>query len=438
MTNINKFIIVLVIAILIFVFQNKPDEKLPINKVSYNQGKGADQEVKVINKAKVPVVSEEKISPLDLDDIVLESKGSNQLSYLDIYKKYKRAINCSGINLDKLSEKGEDFYIDGFVREIKFLSNKRQKKVTDAQLRSYEDFVSQCWDLYLEMPNISDLTLQKIKSEPYIIRDTLRRLLQSTDGLTAEEIELKEVLIAGFDFSKIDNNLWELSRGTHTLDEQELRATYKEIDGKEAEIRKLALDNPHSYDVDQYDRLTLELQQVKDYIANSTMIDESELKSETLRFYKLAMEIFTHAQTPYATVFFEVFTTLNFTSHINGVLKPNHSFYIMQKYKSDYQSFSQKIYKDSGLTNDEYFNHVINPAIHLYLCHLGADCSANSIVMSKYCATNRQIYGQIRQDVYSEACGKSVSAFYSQDYLSANLANDVDLLLKYLVRKYAY
>ncbi len=221
-----------------------------------------------------------------------------------------------------------------------------------------------------------------------------------------------------------------------------MKATYKEIDEKKAEIRKLVFDNPHSYDVNELARLTLELQEIEDYLADSIVIDSPELQFKKSQFDRLAMEIFAHAQTPYATVFFEVFTSLNFTNQINGILKPNYSLYKEQKYKENFHTFSQKLYSDlvvdSVLSNEEYFNHVINPAIHLYLCHLGADCSADSIVMRKHCATNRYSYGEFRKYVYSEACGKSLIAFYSQSFLSANLAKDVDMLLKYLVNHHAH
>ncbi len=218
MSKFNTFIIVLIIAIILFVLLNFQDKNIGVNNISFQETVVASN-LNEDNKARKTEVDEPQELPLELPIEQQPITTDNKLSYLNIYKKYKLAIDCNGMNLDKLSEFGKDFYIDEFDNEIKFRSNKRQIDATDAQLQSYQDFVEECWDLYLEMPDISDLTLQKIKQDPYTTRDTLKVLLQSTEAYTPEEIELEEVLIAGFDFLNVDKIISELSRGTHTLSE---------------------------------------------------------------------------------------------------------------------------------------------------------------------------------------------------------------------------
>ena len=81
----------------------------------------------------------------------------------------------------------------------------------------------------------------------------------------------------------------------------------------------------------------------------------------------------------------------------------------------------------------DHYNLLIEPASILYLCYLGDDCDVGSSHVNKYCLGT----GIFHNDLYPDACGKSLVDFFSEDYLTRNQWTDVSHLFDLMVEMYA-
>jgi len=124
--------------------------------------------------------------------------------------------------------------------------------------------------------------------------------------------------------------------------------------------------------------------------------------------------------------FIEAMNALEFSESFNLQLNPEFAKFTLKdavQYVPEYIAPSQVLYEVSPIREATHYNILALPAGHLFLCQIGADCSAESPLVMELCL------GQHFQPIHAAACGQDLVSFYQQAFLSPNQKTDVETVL---------
>lgn len=363
----------------------------------------------------------------------LTKENANQpLTYLQFYRQLQQAQACQPL-FKKWQAEGIKTDLQDIVRpairfygEPDYLPNEPQP-ITGGQQTMLNQWQTICLNLWhdygifsLEQTNLPTLTND--------ITADIERLLNTLPTKTAKETAIKHVLKTARKWQQSFNQLTLAFEGEDSVDEAQLMAWNDEIQRLKTQRIEVSqefrtIDNPSEEDInnitDQQTILYEQIRAIEKQIKAQKVVNkdtfaqaESAFESQNQALNKL---LYSHD----GDVFYEVLRTLEDHRDAGASITSTGLSYTSSYKANSYRiSPGQMVLEHSKWhTSFTQFN-TLKFATHLYLCDLGWDCGADSVMMLRYCLLDMHSY--------AEACGLDVRTFYQQHLISANHMTDVE------------
>lgn len=427
----------MVLIVAYFVVRQKETNEEPIKKTVTISSTQAIQPVKInINKNNKNAVLEEslEIEPTSEEEIISLAENLTQLSYLQVYKKRLRSVQCGLLYYRNKNTDADFDYVTTFKDEIKYLSNGRQTIASEQQIETYSLFVEECLQLEKEAYALLHLKQIQANDESTSVYRILSKLLSETEALSQEELALKQVLAESSELSKQYELYTSFEYGDFVLSKEEKLELNREIQQIRNELRSQLKEDSLAYEQDSYKQLLAELKSKADRVEQRTGGDEKQLSQIKAQFEQLYLSLESKLTSTYASVFKEAFKALTLSTQMTGLFNPEIIFKEIEKTNSEFLPVSEKIYLQTLAKDKKYYSQIITPALELYLCFLGENCDSDSDLVKNKCAIE-QSYGS--GGIFQQACDLTLEEFYFEVYLSPNQVDDVIFIINHLMRSYA-
>jgi len=397
------------------------------------------QSPKIDNKPKIKVVEKKQATQSTIEkhnkEIVLDSKITND-NYIELFYKQILARDCVSIYYKSRNKNDEIDFTKEFKQNIKRMSYERQSEVTQSQLESYEKFIESCQNLKKEVLAASNKNEKLLQAQVYSISSSIKDIMLKTKAKTDEEIILKQAKADIANFTKQLDVLFELKKGSNTLSPEQLTEISNESSILQQQMRELREEYELYYETPEYQDLLIQIKDNENRERNSKNIDQSQIELQIDIINELIQKLQIQLNTQYASVFYALFSSLNFNEGFTGVLSFNLLYGSSAHTNIDIVPINQITFKDLNIKNSQYYNTIIDSALQLYLCYLGEDCSIDSRWIRAFCI-GQQSFDSRKNKVYFQACETNLEEFYFKSFLSYNQIQDVNVIFNYLVNKYA-
>lgn len=431
------FIIVLAAWLL---FNITPKDKSTINKASMQSVSSVIQNQPSSNKKTIAA----KTSNNDELEVVQINKplfvaDIKQLSYLELYERSLDLKNCYGYIQtmdqneyelkDRPSVNKEIDFIEEYKQKIPRISNNRQQDATDKQISAYQKHIESCKSTIAQIEDLYDEEEEKIKSS-YYPTTKIRLLLKETKVESKEEKQLKSTLEQVESLDEIFGELNVLSKGETQLGEKELRDLTNDIDRLNWEVLRIKQNSAGLQDSQELQEIEAEFEQKKTYLASLYTYDTQTQIAKGKELLSVIEKLNQKLNSKYHRVFTEAFKGLNFHGGDINKLPKIHTKQQFEKIGANFPIISEQILEHVSISNKVYFNQLLQPALDLYQCYLGQDCTFPiNRKLAKLCFMPPWIY--------YEACEMNLEEFYLENYFTENQVEDLNIVFSYLVQTYA-
>ncbi len=422
---------VIVLALFLLNYQIKHNKDRPNNQPVINVVSEAETDSNVTDErpAKTPVIN---ISTIETAAKVEHSKvpADAALSYLDIYQQLQAAKACSrfyafwrnnGLAAD-VSELVRPS--QGLYGQVDLLPGE-QVPLTAGQTEALVHWVQRCYGLWTDYGvfNAADNNTIPIND----ITDALTKKLLVTMPKSKAGKAIKQTRQLAAQWQQSFAQLVAVLEGEDSDDTAGLQLLHSEIEQLQQlreELRLQWLEVRHSDESlaqslsEQRNDLYQQIDQYEAEIKSQKVVNQTQLKEVLADFQSHDQALIQALYTDVAQAFYEALITLEgeqtywrnqlgFSYH-STQSEPANQFRITP---------DQLVFEISGRQNRLQHSHVLRYATQMYLCELGWDCGAKSMIVQEYC-----LFGMY---TFPAACGKNLQDFFRQDLISPNRWQDV-------------
>ena len=426
------FIVACLVLWLYAAWQPEPKTSR-INQVSL-QPVNQDTEAKAKqtqNAEPEPVKNTEPLSPSADNNLPLESGGER--TFMAIYRDIKLAEDCSNFYRNHHGTQGNYDYLAVLqqAREYQFQTDQAPPAT---QVQALENWVQQCLNLKAAVFFRADINQAFPDYQfAYPVLVELRKEWRQTQPQSAAEKHLAKTFQVSEKWRQSLNRLLQISRGDffYTKGEREtLKLSVTQLQRQTAAMYQLA-DQANRHEIDL---LHQQISALQEQMNQRLPVDEVQRAEAIDTFNQLTYYMEQAMYDGFPESFVLAVKTLESTPQFD--LRVAHNEYRpyqdeVEELITEYTPPSQHLFSYAKTQDHAIFDLLIEPASHLMLCYMGADCSAESEWVRYYCLGN-----DYHETTYPSACGKSLLDFYTDDYLSPNLWQDVSQLFDKMVYYY--
>ena len=426
--SIGWIVLILIIVSIGYLTASRVQEQKPHLVSQYNQ----QDAVEPIPESTPQKPTKKNIETAESVDLGVQLNGAENAkkmarSVLQIYRDLRLANSCEYYY--RLHEEKQGRVT---VREILHIRSGQAETYSASQYKAFEDFIQDCLSLKEEVmarAEVKDGFTNYTFSHPVIIE--LRKELSETKADTFEEKHLLEIRNMRAVFSKHFGTLLKVSQGDFMLSEEEQSIVRDEIAQLNEEMNRLIEDRVSGEELLQ---LSQELQEKYRHLQQRKPTD-AQAREEALKpFIEVTekMKVYLYGRYPYS--FETALRALEVSSVKNNFFDAN-DLYRFENQLSlipEYLTPSAELQVLANVRDKPLFLTVLEPAVNLYMCHLGDDCGPKSHYIRNFC------FGHINyRPTFEQACDMHLMQFYMEVYLTKNQQKDVLALLDLLMDTYA-
>ncbi|MCB1583938.1 MAG: hypothetical protein KDI92_12815 [Xanthomonadales bacterium] len=367
----------------------------------------------------------------------------DSLSYLDVYQQLQTARACqmfyrfwqaNGLDADITQRVSRPVYQYGQP----VYAATEQVPLTSEQNDTLEYWVIKCYQLWQDYGVFDTSKTDGIPLNDVV--DAISIKLSTITAKTSKEQTLKKTRQLASQWAVSYQALEQAYEGDDSLEPTAAQALYDELAAlqqldDEVKNQWFAAQRNNQPDEeslrDQHFDLLRQIKAIENRIKEQKMVNHEKLMQAQLDFQGFDQAMNQALRTQDADVFFEVVYALNgkrtFAFHFLGF--EHHSTYSRPADKHRITP-DQMVFTASGLLQPSTNHGELRYAFHLYLCELGWDCGPLSPIVMNYC-----LLGPLSS--YPDACGRNLSQFYQEHFISPNRWQDV-MMFKLLYKELFY
>ena len=425
------------LLILVFVviwFSHVQEKKVKQPHVVTQEESVSDNATVVEESTTVKSTRKDKQNTADRVSLEIEDTAdttARKRSVIDVYRDLRLARDCEVFYQKHHNEKGlmtPKEILDDYM--LRFQGEGAVAAVE--QYRAFNAFVQDC--LYLKQRVFKNSKIKNAYPEyesgyPVIIE--LEKELDATQALTEEEKRLLAVREMHEELQTTTLELMRASQGDYKLNEAQRSVIYDDIDRINQELYELYQTDGASEEID---KLGNTIREHYNALHQRKPVDQ-EMRAPFLNSFLKSTErikTYLYGQFPYS---FEIAVrALELSSRKQGLVDIEEFVFAEEKLAMipEYLPPSKELKIMAGIKHQTLYLTLLQPAVNLYMCHLGDDCSQNSHYMRQYC------FGHLRNViVYAQACEMDLMQFYNEVLLTEHQRKDVFVLLDLIKESYA-
>ncbi|WP_395376584.1 hypothetical protein [Marinicella sp. W31] len=425
--SIGLIILVIILAS-IWALRGSDIQQQKQNVVSQNHQPHSSEPISEPVKLKL-IKKTEKLSTVLDSDIQIDDTENPQQStrnILQIYRDLRLAKGC-----EQYYRLHEEKHARVTARELLHMRNGETQVFTDQQYKAFEFFIQECLllkEAVLARAETGDSFTNYTFAHPVV--SELRKELNHTKAETAEEKHLLEIRQMRPVFSKYFNQLLQVAQGDFKLSEEEQSVVRDEITRLGEEINRLDYTDSEV----EILQLSEEIQQQYRLLRERQSADENAKATALKPFIEATEEIKAYLYGRYPYSFETALRTLELST-VNNTFFDINDLYRFESQLSlvpEYLTPSAELQILANVKDKSMFLTLLEPAVNLYMCHLGDDCGPNSHYIRNFCFGNT-----FRRPLYEQACEMDLMQFYTEVFLTKNQQKDVFALLELMVEAYA-
>ncbi|WP_154222818.1 hypothetical protein [Marinicella rhabdoformis] len=418
-------VMVLLVVMAFFLLETDEQKKQTANLVSLKTNT-IEQTINIQNIKQQ--LKNKSFNSKEVTDYVVQSNNqvSKDWSYLAIYRRMEWANVCGRYFWFAFRNKGNPS--SDFVTTL--TKNHHQK---DAQteldpraisgLKRYQEY---CEGLKTAVFTYAQVDESEVNQGNTVFLE-LEHLLETTPAKTQKEKHIKTHFELTKSFYQARKNLEEVKKQSVKLNDQEKSSIYSEMRALSEEINDLenSLDSQEA--LASYEFLVAEIKKLDDQLVNIYDTENEAYQAAWSQLLQQWMELQVRLIGDDPDVFKLVKLAAEWSNDISR-LGMSFSYYRSEQ-GFPLRTPGEQMMESFGIEAAHTFAEAAQPAAVLYLCGLGYDCSAESVLAMQLCLG---YYLDM-----PEACQVSVQDFYLNHAMSPNLLEDVLILYQWMEDNYA-
>lgn len=376
-------LLILLLALVFFVFTNKLNDKTPVSlaPVVPSQLKPNLKQVILKKIQKEEVLEKEIYDPIKGYDKTIDK--TPEVDYVTAFREFQKFKRCRKVL--ESAEKGQDPYQDFINSKSKY----RPFELTLIQQQSFWQYVQMCHVMLSHDGELFTAAAERFRKRFYQAQPKSK---EAKDLAASWPLKVETEYI-GFKFNVFIN-------GYDPKNFEQVATVYKQLNKYKGMLRYINRNDdiefsPRTRDeINMYESQILELESI---VSGNLIVDDD-----------------------YLVVLYQEFN--GNISKINIFLADNQSG---EAFMTLAPSIFSRKNIELGFYDKRYFYTIINPTYVLFGCSLGLPCGADSNPMVSACLFTRESDEM--------ACNKTVEDYYLNFYFSPNQLIDIDYLLSIFV-----